>query len=103
MKRYFIWAYESVFQAEKGIEDWLFFEGSFKDACDLGLDMSYDLILAHESKLKQIFENCHSREEAIENDMAYEVWELQKDAPTIPVLYKMKLSPKEYIEKFCKK
>lgn len=97
MKRFFIWAYENVFHAENGIEDWFLFEGSFKDACDLGLDMSYDLIISHPS----IMEVLRQQNITVEDDMAYEVWEVRSDAPSFTMLNKMDLSPEEYIKKFC--
>lgn len=93
MKRYFIYAYDEIYQGANNIFETFLFEGSFKDACELGLDMSYDVISAHHSIVKTLKE----KGKTIEDDMAYEVWEVREDAPPIG-----NFLPREYIKRFCK-
>lgn len=97
-KRYFIYAYDEAYQGLYGIYDWLFFKGTFKDACELGLDMSYDLIHSYSFLLDEL----ENDEELINDDLAYEVWEVLPNAPDFITLGKMDLSPEEYIKEFCK-
>ena len=40
--------------------------------------------------------------EAIQEDIAYEVWELRDDAPSFVELEAMNLDPESYIEEYCK-
>lgn len=96
-KRYFIYAYDEAYQGLHGIYDWLFFEGTFNEACELGLDMSYDVIHSYSFLLDEL----NNDEELINDDLAYEVWEVQPDAPNFTMLNKMDLSPEKYIEEFC--
>lgn len=104
-KRYFVYAYDETYQGFHGIYDWIFFKGTFKDACEYGLDMSWDLIHSYSFLIEELtkdFETKEEKEESIKSDLAYEVWELRDDAPSIEELREMDLSPEEYITEFCK-
>lgn len=93
-KKYFIYAYDEVYKGTNGVFETFLFEGDFKDACEIGLDMSYDIICAHPS----IIETLNEKRMTIEDDMAYEVWEVLPNAPKSLD----ETSPKDFIKKFCK-
>lgn len=104
-KRYFIYAYDELYGGLHGIYDYYFLEGTFKEACDTGMDMAYDLIQSYECIEDELFDGTETeeeRDEIIKDDMAYEVYELRSDAPNFDELYKMNLGPNSYIEGFCK-
>lgn len=104
-KRYFIYAYDELYGGIHGIYDFYFFEGSFKEACEIGLDMAYDLIQSYSFIEEQLFDGTETeeeRDEILNNDMAYEVYELRDDAPDFDALYSLNYSPDSYIREFCK-
>lgn len=101
-KRYFIFAYDAIYGGMDGKNDSLFFCGTFKEALDIAADMSYDIILSHSSIMEELREQDYeSLEDAIQEDMAYEIYDLRDDAPSFEELRKMDYSPDEYIERFC--
>lgn len=104
-KRYFIYAYDELYGGLYGIHDCYFFEGTFKEACDIGMDMAYDIIQSYSFIEEQLFEGTETdeeREEIIQNDMMYEIYELRDDAPSFDALYNLNYSPDAYIDEFCK-
>lgn len=91
-KNYFIYAYEELFQGQYGLYDAINFFGNFKEALEAAIDMSYDIILSHPYIKEKITD--------IYDDMAYEIWEVEDSAPS----YRgSRVSPQEYIKRFCKK
>lgn len=104
-KRYFIYAYDELYGGQHGIYDFTFFYGTFKDACSLGCEKSCEVIRSYSFIEENIYEGCETDEEyddALENDIAYEVYEVNDDAPSDDELYELNYSPLLYIEEFCK-
>ena len=101
-KRYFIYAYEEFYSGLHGIYDYCFYYGTERQACDIGYEMSYDLIESY-SFLELCDEDAteDEREEAIQEDIAYEVWELREDAPSDEELEELNLDPESYISDYC--
>lgn len=104
-KRYFIYAYEEFYGGLHGIYNYCFDECTLRQAEEQGREMSYEVIESYDFLLKEICEEDATDEEmneAIQEDIAYEVWELRDDAPSFEELEAMNLDPSSYIEEYCK-
>ena len=103
-KRYFIYAYEEFYSGLHGIYDYCFDECTLHQAEEQGHEMSYEIIESYGYLLEEICGEDATEEEideAIQEDIAYEVWELRDDAPSFEELEAMNLDPQSYIEEFC--
>ena len=103
-KRYFIYAYEEFYSGLHGIYDYCFNECTLHQAEEQGREMSYEVIESYGYLLEEICGEDATEEEideAIQEDIAYEVWELRHDAPSFEELEAMNLDPQSYIEEFC--
>ncbi len=104
-KRYFIYAYDEMYNGLHGIYDYCFYECTFQDAKVYGYEMSYDVIESYSFILNELYDEDTPEEEineAIQEDIAYEVWELRDDAPSFEELEAMNLDPQSYIDDYCK-
>lgn len=105
-KRYFIYAYERLYSGLHGIYDYCFYKCTFQDAEAYGYEMSYNVIESYSSILDELYDEDSTdeeMEEAIQEDIAYEIWELRDDAPSFEELEAMNLDPESYIKEYCKK
>lgn len=103
-KRYFIYAYDEFYGGLHGMYDGCFIEGDYKEAEMYGYEMSNSIIESYSEIYDQLFADCETeeeREKALAEDIAYEIYELRKDAPSFEELYNMNLDPQSYIEEFC--
>ena len=104
-KRYFIYAYEEFYSGLHGMYDYCFEECTLRQAEDYGYEMSCGVIESYSYLLEEICgEDAteEEREEAFQEDIAYEIWELRDDAPSFEELEAMNLDPKSYIDDYCK-
>ena len=104
-KRYFIYAYDATYGGLHGMYSYCFDECSLEDAEGQGYEMSYEVIASYGFILEGICDEDATGEEieeAYEEDIAYEVWELRDDAPSFLELEAMNLDPKTYIDEYCK-
>lgn len=107
-KRYFIYSYDEMYGGMYGMYDMLFFEGEFKEAVECAADMSYDVIYSYSFIIDELERSVEDGEykimdDAVTEDMAYEIYDLRDDAPSFEELRKMDYTPDEYIERFCVK
>ena len=103
-KRYFIYAYEERYNGLHGIYDYRFSDCTFQEAEEYGYDMSYSVIESYNFILDELYDEDTPEEEideAIQEDIAYEVWELRDDAPSFEELEAMNLDPESYIKEYC--
>lgn len=103
-KRYFIYAYDEFYGGLHGIYDYCFNECTLRQAEEQGREMSYEVIESYGYLLEEICGEDATEEEineAIQEDIAYEIYELREDAPSFEELYDMNLDPQSYIEEFC--
>lgn len=105
-KRYFIYAYDEMYSGMYGMYDMLFFEGDFKEAVEYAADMSYDVIHSYTSIIDALERSVEdgdyeSMDDAVEDDMAYEIYELREEAPSFKELNRMDYAPDDYINEFC--
>lgn len=104
-KRYFIYAYEEFYSGLHGIYDYRFDECTLHQAESQGHEMSYEVIESYSYLLEEICGEDATEEEideAIQEDIAYEIWELRDDAPSFEELEEMNLDPQSYIDEYCK-
>lgn len=104
-KRYFIYAYEGRYCGLHGIYDYCFSECTFQDAEAYGYEMSYSVIESYSFILDELYDEDTPEEEineAIQEDIVYEIWELRDDAPSFKELEAMNLDPQSYIDDYCK-
>lgn len=104
-KRYFIYAYDEMYNGLHGMYDYCFEECTLQPAEEYGYEMSYNVIESYSDIYESLYDENSSDEEmnkAIEEDIVYEVWELRDDAPSFKELEAMNLDPESYIEKYCK-
>lgn len=103
-KRYFIYAYDEFYGGLHGIHDYCFDECTLHQAEEQGREMSYEVIESYGYLLEEIGGEDATEEEineAIQEDIAYEIYELRDDAPSFEELEDMNLDPQSYIEEFC--
>ena len=71
-KRYFIYAYDEMYNGLHGIYDYCFDECTFQDAKVYGYEMSYDVIESYSFILNELYDEDAPEEEInealIEND-----------------------------------
>ena len=104
-KRYFIYAYDEFYGGLHGIYDYDFDECTFQQAEGRGYEMSYNLIESYSFIQEELCSEDATEEEieeAIEEYIVYEIWELKDDAPSFIELEVMNLDPQSYIEEYCK-
>ena len=104
-KRYFIYAYEEFYSGLHGMYDYCFDECTLHQAESQGHEMSYGVIESYGFLLEEICGEDTTEEEideAIQEDIAYEIWELRDDAPSFAELEAMNLDPQSYIDDYCK-
>ena len=103
MKRYFIYAYDNLYQGLHGMYDWTIYEGSFKEACITGQEMSRDVIEAYSCIYDELTDGLEEEdfEDEIYNDTAYEIYELKEDAPTDEEIYNLNWDPRDIIDEYC--
>lgn len=104
-KRYFIYAYDGMYGGLHGIYDYDFDECTLHQAEERGYEMSYYVIESYSFIQEELCGEDASEEEineAIQEDIAYEVWELRDDAPSFIELEAMNLDPQSYIDDYCK-
>ena len=104
-KRYFICAYDEMYNGLHGMYDYRFDECTLQAAEAYGYEMSYNVIESYSDIYESLYDEDASDEEmneAIQEDIAYEVWELLDDAPSCAELEAMNLDPSSYIEEYCK-
>lgn len=104
-KRYFIYAYEEFYGGLHGIYNYCFEECSLAQAEEYGREMSCEVIESYSFILDEICGEDATEEEideAIQEDIAYEIWELRDDAPSFEELEEMNLDPQSYIDEYCK-
>ena len=104
-KRYFIYAYDEMYNGLHGMYDYRFESCSFHMAETYGHEMSYNVIESYSDIYESLYDEDSTdeeMEEAIQEDIAYEVWELYDDAPSFKELEAMNLDPNSYIEEYCK-
>ena len=103
-KRYFIYAYDEFYGGLHGMYDGCFIEGDYEEAEMYGYEMSRSVIESYSEIYEQLladYETEEEQEEALADDIAYEIYELREDAPSFEELYDMNLDPQSYIEEFC--
>ena len=104
-KRYFIYAYDEMYGGLHGMYDYCFYDCTLQDAEAYGYEMSYEVIESYSDIYESLYDEDSSDEEmneAIQADIAYEVWELRDDAPSFIELEAMNLDPESYIKEYCK-
>lgn len=101
MKKYLIYACESQYGGLHGMEDWTICEcNSYEEACEIGHEMSYEVITSYSSIIDGFEEEAHGRlieegitvddadyddlyddwmNDLIEEDIEYSVYELQEE------------------------
>ena len=103
-KRYFIYAYDEFYGGLHGMYDMTFLEGDYQEAEMYGHEMSNSVIESYSEIYEQLFMDCETeeeQEEALAEDITYEIYELCDDAPSFEELEDMNLDPQSYIEEFC--
>lgn len=104
-KRYFIYAYDEMYNGLHGMYDYCFDECTLQIAESYGYEMSYNVIESYSDIYESLYDEDSSDEEmseAIQEDIAYEVLELRDDAPSFEELEAMNLDPQSYIDDYCK-
>lgn len=111
MKKYFIYAYDSLYCGLHGMYEWCFIEGNYIDVVYEAIEMSANVIESY-SDIRDTLFDCEDEEiyeryseeeinEIVQEDIAYEIYEIREDAPSFEELYEMNLDPQSYIEEFC--
>ena len=103
-KRYFIYAYDEMYNGLHGMYDYCFDECTLQTAESYGHEMSYNVIESYSDIYESLYDEDSSDEEmneAIQEDIAYEVWELRDNAPSFEELEAMNLDPQSYIDDYC--
>ena len=104
-KRYFIYAYDEIYNGLHGMYDYRFDFCSLESAESYGYEMSYNVIESYSDIYESLYDEDSTDEEmekAIQEDIAYEIWELLDDAPSFEELEEMNLDPQSYIDEYCK-
>ena len=104
-KRYFIYAYDEMYNGLHGMYDYRFDFCSLESAESYGYEMSYNVIESYDDIYESLYNEDFTEEEmeeAIQEDIAYEIWELRDDAPSFEELEEMNLDPQSYIDEYCK-
>lgn len=102
-KRYFVYAYDNLYQGLHGMYYWAISEGSFEDACEIGQEISRYVIESYDCIYDELTNGLEEQDfkEEILNDIAYEIYELKEDAPTTEEIYRLGLTPENIIDKYC--
>ena len=111
-KKYFVYAYDGIYGGLHGMYDWVFMEGTYEEAEDYGIEMSRDVIDSYSEIRQSLFdyedeEEIYERyseeeiEEIIQEDIAFEIYEVRDDAPSFKELEAMNLDPESYIKEYC--
>lgn len=111
-KKYFVYAYDDMYGGLHGMYEWCFIEGSYQEAEDYGEEMSRNVIDSY-SEIRQNLFDCEDEEEIyeryseeeimeiIQEDIAYEIYEVRDDIPSFEELEEMNLDPESYIKEYC--
>lgn len=105
VKKYFIYAYDEMYNGLHGMYDYRFDECTLQSAEAYGYEMSYNVIESYSDIYESLYDEDSTEEEmneAIQEDIAYEIWELRDDAPSFEELEAMNLDPQSYIDDYCK-
>lgn len=102
MKRYFILAYENLYQGLHGMYDWTIYESSFKEACEIGQEMSREVIESYECIYDELTEGLDEEdiEDEIFNDISYEIYDLKEDVSEEEI-YSLNWDPRDIIDEYC--
>lgn len=111
-KKYFVYAYEGIYGGLHGMYDWVFMEGSYAEAESYGVEMSSNVIDSYAEIRQNLFdvedeEEIYARyseeevEEIIQEDIAFEIYEVRDDAPPFKEMEEMNLDPESYIKEYC--
>ena len=109
-KKYFIYAYDEMYNGLHGMYDYCFIICDYKEAEEYGREMSLGVIESYYEIYNSLLNYCdvdeeevdeEYRQEVLEEDIAYEIYELRDDAPSFEELENMNLDPQSYIEEFC--
>lgn len=111
MKRYFVYAYDQSYGGLHGMYDWCFMESSYEEAECTAAEMSAEVIDSYadircslfDCEEEEIYERYSEEEinEIIQEDIAYEIYEVRDDAPSFEELEAMYLDPDSYIMEYC--
>ena len=111
MKRYFVYAYDQSYGGLHGMHEWCFMEGTYTEAMLYGAEMSANVIDSYsdiryslfECEDEEIYERYSEEEinEIIEEDIAFDIYEVRDDAPSLEELEAMYLDPETFIKEYC--
>ena len=111
MKRYFVYAYDQSYGGLHGMYDWCFMESSYEDAECTAAEMSANVIDSYsdiryslfDCEEEEIYERYSEEEinEIVQEDIAFEIYEVRDDAPSFEELEAMYLDPESYIKEYC--
>ena len=104
MKRYFVYAYDKLYEGMHGMYDWIICKSSYLEACEAGERMSIEVIHSYDciyDELANGLEEEEDIEEEISYDIDYEVYELKEDAPSTKEIYELGLTPNDIINEYC--
>lgn len=96
-KWHLIYAYEHRYGGYFGVNDWRLLWGSLATARDEAEQLSRQVIA--KNGVDVFFHKVEDYEDGVEQDIAYEVWEIQEDAPTNAIL-SSDAEPLELIQKY---
>ena len=103
-KRYFVYAYDKVYEGMYGMYDWIICKCSFEEACEAGKHMSVEVIESYDciyDELANNLEEGEDIEEEISYDIDYEIYELKEGAPSTKEIYELGLPPRDIINEYC--
>ena len=110
-KKYFVYAYDGMYGGLHGMHEWCFMEGTYDEAECYGEEMSANVIDSYsdiryslfDCEDEEIYERYSEEEinEIIQEDIAFEIYEVRDDAPSFEELEAMYLDPESYIKEYC--
>lgn len=103
-KRYFVYAYDKLYEGMHDMYDWIICKCSFEEACEVGKHMSVGVIESYDciyDELANNLEEGEDIEEEISYDIDYEIYELKNDAPSTKEIYELGLAPNDIINEYC--
>ena len=82
--------------------DWTIYEGSFKEACEVGQEMSREVIESYECIYDELTEGLDEEdiEDEIFNDISYEIYDL-KEGVSEEEIYSLNWDPRDIIDEYC--